>query len=330
MHMNSAPHLLPEDHPEFERLLDEALRQAVPRPVAPDSGDPLPTARLRDLALGSASLIAAGAAPEYRHYVRIREEIRIRATGNPSEGEGPVRAQEGGGLAVAIGEVTEASGAGAVAVLAALTPVLAGIAAVVLLLIGYLLRLVDGERVIADALLTAGWVFAVLAAAAILVAGVALLFAALRNGATALPADPRRRRATAPDPETADMDRARAAWQRALVEKGFLPFFQQQTASPEHADTLNTDALNADALNADGHEQAREEEREVPPDQGHRASDDRPVPSRSGGPSRMPRLGYHRPGFSSPEADGEASSRPRYSSPDFSSPDFGGPEHRPE
>ncbi|NEA44633.1 hypothetical protein [Streptomyces sp. SID11385] len=303
MHMNSAPHLLPEDHPEFERVLDEALRQAVPRPAAPDPDGQLPATRLKALALGSAGLIAATAAPEYRHYVRVREDLRIRTAGDTGQAEVPVRAQEGGGLAAALGEVTEASGAGAVAVVAALTPVLAGVAAVVLLLIGYLLRLVDSEHVIGDALLTAGWIFAVLAAAAILIAGVALLLAALRNGATALPADPRRPRTAEPDPETAEIHRALADWQHALLEKGFLPFLQ------EHADLLERDGQS-------------------PPGEEAPEQDD-PVHSRSG-PSRMPRLGYHRPGFSGPEADGEAASRPRYSSPDFSSPDFGGPEHRPE
>ncbi|MDT0418240.1 hypothetical protein RM574_22395 [Streptomyces sp. DSM 41982] len=308
MHMNSAPHLLPEDHPEFERVLDEALRQAVPRPTAPDPDGQFPATRLKALALGSAGLIAATAAPEYRHYVRVREDLRIRASGDTEKAEVPVRAQEGGGLAAALGEVTEASGAGAVAVVAALTPVLAAVAAVVLLLIGYLLRLVDSEHVIGDALLTAGWIFAVLAAAAILVAGVALLLAALRNGATALPADPRRARTAEPDPEAEGVERARADWRRALLEKGFLPFFQ------EH---FQNDAG------------LQEHGGEGPPGEEGPAQDG-PVPSRSGGASRMPRLGYHRPGFSSPEADGEAASRPRYSSPDFSSPDFGGPEHRPE
>ncbi|WP_433341191.1 hypothetical protein [Streptomyces sp. CA-253872] len=304
MHMNSAPHLLPEDHPEFERVLDEALRQAVPRPAAQDPDGQFSATRLKTLALGSAGLIAATAAPEYQHYVRVREELRIRTPGDTENAAVPTRAQEGGGLAAAIGEVTEASGAGAIAVLAALTPVLAGVAAVVLLLIGYLLRLVDSEHVIGDALLTAGWIFAVLAAAAILIAGIALLLVALRNGATALSADPRRPRAAVPDPEAENVDRARADWRQALLEKGFLPFFQEHTDSQERTG-------------------------EVAPDEEGPAQDGA-VPSRTGGSSRMPRLGYHRPGFSSPEADGEAASRPHYSSPDFSSPDFGGPEHRPE
>ena len=45
-------------------------------------------------------------------------------------------------------------------------------------------------------------------------------------------------------------------------------------------------------------------------------------------PSRMPNLGYGRPGFTSPE--GGSGARPSFTSPDFTSPDFGGPEHRPE
>ncbi|MEU1195669.1 hypothetical protein ABZ446_05540, partial [Streptomyces sp. NPDC005813] len=47
-------------------------------------------------------------------------------------------------------------------------------------------------------------------------------------------------------------------------------------------------------------------------------------------PSRIPQLGYNRPGFSSPEGGPSAGPRPSFSSPDFTSPDFGGPEHQPE
>lgn len=44
----------------------------------------------------------------------------------------------------------------------------------------------------------------------------------------------------------------------------------------------------------------------------------------------LPKMGYSRPNFSSPDDGATAGRRPKFSSPDFSSPDFGGPEHRPE
>ncbi|MFB6548897.1 MULTISPECIES: hypothetical protein [unclassified Streptomyces] len=86
--------------------------------------------------------------------------------------------------------------------------------------------------------------------------------------------------------------RAREAWHDALLERGILPFLREALAEP-----------GATAL--------------------HRTAPAAPT-------SRMPHLGYGRPGFTSPDGGPEAGPRPRYSSPDYSSPDFGGPEHRPE
>lgn len=44
----------------------------------------------------------------------------------------------------------------------------------------------------------------------------------------------------------------------------------------------------------------------------------------------LPKMGYSRPNFSSPDDGATAGQRPTFSSPDFSSPDFGGPEHQSE
>lgn len=85
---------------------------------------------------------------------------------------------------------------------------------------------------------------------------------------------------------------ARQAWHDALLERGILPFLREALAAPA-----------APVL--------------------HRTAPAAPT-------SRMPSLGYGRPGFTSPDGGPEAGPRPRYSSPDYSSPDFGGPEHRPE
>ncbi|MFG2680683.1 hypothetical protein [Streptomyces sp. NPDC048392] len=89
-----------------------------------------------------------------------------------------------------------------------------------------------------------------------------------------------------------EVARAREAWHEALLERGILPFLQEALTGP------GTAAL-------------------------HRTG-----PASPG--SRMPHLGYGRPGFTSPDGGPEAGPRPRYSSPDYSSPDFGGPEQRSE
>ena len=79
------------------------------------------------------------------------------------------------------------------------------------------------------------------------------------------------------------MAQAREASHDALVERGILPFLWEALADP-----------------------------------GSAALGRRPSPA----PSRIPQLGYGRPGFSSP--DGGPAAGPR---PSFTSPDFEGPEH---
>ncbi|GHA63499.1 membrane protein [Streptomyces tendae] len=90
-----------------------------------------------------------------------------------------------------------------------------------------------------------------------------------------------------------EVARARDAWHEALLERGILPFLREALAES------GTAAL-------------------------HRTGPTAPSSS------RMPHLGYGRPGFTSPDGGPDAGPRPSYSSPDYSSPDFGGPEHRPE
>ncbi|MFG3047026.1 hypothetical protein ACGFZR_19115 [Streptomyces sp. NPDC048241] len=287
MHMNSVPqHLLNEDRREFERLLDEALRSAPDHPELSAVGERLNPEQLRTMALNATALITAAAATEYQHYVKAREELRrpapaAEATGaesGPAEpGSGPL------GLAAALGETAEAVGAGASAMIAVLAPVLAGTAAVIFLLVGYLLKMLAPGQQFGRTMLTVGWVFGALTAAAILTAGVALLITALRNSSSA--------GAAAQEEAREAVARARQEWRDALLERGILPFLRDALTQP-----------------------------------GAPAAQPLPAPGPSG---RMPRLGYGRPGFSSPD-DGTATDRPRFSSPDYTSPDFGGPEHQPD
>jgi hypothetical protein len=290
MHMNSVPqHLLSEDRQEYERILDEALRSAPHRPELAAVGQRLNPEQLRTMALNATALITAAAATEYQHYVKVREEMRQPAPSNPPVREGSTGSTDPAtgtvGVATTLGEVAETAGAGAAAVVAVLAPVLAGTAAAIFLLVGYILKMLDPEPAIAQTLLTTGWVFGAITAATILVAAVGLLLTALRNGSSSL-------HAGAHDERSEEVSRARDAWREALLERGIMPFLREALADPGAA------ALGRTAPSAPG--------------------------------SRMPQLGYNRPGFSSPDGGPEAGSRPSYSSPDFSSPDYGGPEHQPD
>ncbi|KOV91836.1 hypothetical protein [Streptomyces sp. NRRL B-3648] len=287
MHMNSVPqHLQSEDRQEFERLLDEALRSAPHRPELAAVGRRLNLEQLRTMALGASALITAAATAEYQHYVKLRDELRQPALSFPpttenSDATGPGSATTG--LAASLGEAAESTGAGAIAVVAVLAPVLSGTAAAIFLLVGYILKMLDPGHTLARTLLTTGWVFGAITAAAILVAAVGLLLTALRNST---PADERAR-----DAAHEELSRAREAWRDALLERGILPFLQEALTEPGTATV--------------------------------------PHPAPPAPPGRMPRLGYGRPGFSSPD-DGTGSGRPSFTSPDYTSPDFGGPEHQPE
>ncbi|UFR03418.1 hypothetical protein KBP30_20595 [Streptomyces sp. Go40/10] len=287
MHMNSVPqHLQSEDRQEFERLLDEALRSAPHRPELAAVGERLNLEQLRTMALNASALITAAAAAEYQHYVELRDELRHPALSAPRPSGNSVPVGPGSTAedpAEPLGDTTESTGAGAIAVVAVLAPVLSGTAAAIFLLVGYILRMLDPGHTLARTLLTTGWVFGAITAAAILIAAVGLLLTALRNS-TATEARTR-------DAAHEELARAREAWRDALLERGILPFLREALAEP-------------------GPTAAR-----------HPAP---PAPT-----GRIPRLGYDRPGFSSPD-DGTESGRPSYTSPDYTSPDFGGPEHQPE
>ncbi|USQ89319.1 hypothetical protein NFX46_39655 [Streptomyces phaeoluteigriseus] len=291
MHMNSVPqHLHSEDRQEYERVLDEALRSAPHHPELAAGGQRLNPEQLRTMALNASALITASAATEYQHYVKVRAELRRPAPASPSSAgheSGTGEPGVGGmGLAATMGEAAEVAGAGAVAIAAVLTPVLAGTAAVIFLLVGYILRMLDPEPAFAKAMLTTGWTFGAVAAAAILVATVGLLLTALRN---------RPSLAAGPYSELSEeVDRAKEAWREALLERGILPFLREALANPGTSAALD------------------------------------PAPAPPPPTGRLPKIGYDRPGFSSPDEGTSAGSRPSYSSPDYSSPDFGGPEHQPE
>jgi hypothetical protein len=297
--MNSAQHLLNEDRADFERALDEALHSADTQAALSEGGNPLNTEQLRTMALSATEPIAACAAPEYQEYRRLREQMREATEERQRARVGPVgpssaTVSSGMGYAAAVAPVADpgGNGAGLFAVVAVLTPMLAGAAAVIFLAAGYALRLEHPVPAIASPLISAGWLFAGVAVCGIVIGMVGLLLTALRNGATALH--------DGPDELPPELARARAAWRRALLERGLRPFLQEALA--EAATMPRTPAPSSYDPNPSG--------------------------------PRMPRLGYSRPDFTSPGPEespepGQRFTSPDFSSPDFSSPDFGGPENEP-
>ncbi|WP_327168386.1 hypothetical protein [Streptomyces subrutilus] len=212
MHMTSAPHLLTEDRPEFDRLLDEALRTAPDRPELATIGERLNAEQLRTMAMGATALLVAAAAAEYDHYVKIRGERRDELLSTPGSADGEDGAQSG-------------DGAGAGAVVAVLAPVLAGTAMLIFLLVGYSLKTIDPEPAFARTMLTAGWLFGALTAASLLFAVIGLLVTAVRNRSTEVVPEETE---TVPD----EVARAREAWRHALLERGIMPFLRDALADP--------------------------------------------------------------------------------------------------
>ncbi|MBV9026180.1 MAG: hypothetical protein JO362_20870 [Streptomycetaceae bacterium] len=281
MYMNNAPHLLIEDRPEFERVLDEALRAAANTPGA--SGSTLNSEQLRAMALSATAAISACAATEYDYYLKARH--RQRAAHNTTY------------PATSGGAGDTASGAGLFAIVAVLTPILAGTAALIFLLIGYLLTVMTPEPAIASPLRTAGWLFAAIAVAGILLGTVGLVATALRDGSSAISA-------SNGTPDDDDVTATKEAWLAALRDHGVLPFLAEARASSADHTAGGTADHTAD-----------------------HTAERTPIRTKPGN-SRIPRLGYSHPGFSSPggEESNDGERRPRFSSPDFSSPDFGEPD----
>ncbi|MFE4371136.1 hypothetical protein ACFRMN_23410 [Streptomyces sp. NPDC056835] len=281
MHMNSAPHLLSEDRADFERILDEALRHAHDRAELSAAGQRLTSEQLRTMALGATALITTSAAAEYERFTKIREEFRSPAPSSSSVQDV---------ASTPSGSEAPDAGAGLAVVITVLAPVLGGTAAVIFLLVGYLLKALSPPPAFARSMVAVGWFFAAVTVVGLLVAAIGLLVTALRNTATQLPAE-EPWGGELPD----EVAHAREAWRQALLERGILPFLRTALADPSA---------------------------------GTRAAP--PAPRQAQPAKHLPKIGYSRPDFSSPDEGSTAGRRPTFSSPDFSSPDFGGPEHRPE
>jgi hypothetical protein len=193
------------DRGEFELVLREALAVPDIRRVLASPTAPVTAVELHARALAAAGTIAAEAAAEYAVLSRLRA-ADVRASRSL-----PGRARPG------------TAGHGLLAALVVLTPTLSAAAAVIFLLLGYALQLAEAERSLADSLIGTGWAALVLAAVAGAVAVVGLFITAARH------------RATPGRPDAVALAHAQAAWRKALLERGLLPFLRRQLGLPSTA-----------------------------------------------------------------------------------------------
>lgn len=288
MYMNSAPHLLSEDRPDFERVLDQALHDEDTRQALARAAAQINPEQLRTLALNATAAINACAAAEYAELLTVRGRVREAAT-TPRGSDHPYQQHPAGeeGLDDAGGPPGEAdartTGAGLTAVVAVLAPILAGAAAAIFLCVGYVLELMSPDPAVAAPMRAAGWVFAVVAGAGFVFGMGGLLLTALRN--TGADQDQLR---VENSPEVAE---ARERWHHALLERGIRPYLQGALAASENGELTIHEPPAA--------------ERRTPP-LGYSPP------------------GFSSPNPEDPEAPrhGPEFSRPDFTSPDFSSPDF--------
>ncbi|MFG3224359.1 hypothetical protein ACGF07_06205 [Kitasatospora sp. NPDC048194] len=281
--MSNPPPLLAEDRPEYERLLGEALRDRTVLAALRAPGA-LTADQLRVRALRDADRVNAAAATEYAHYTGLRESLRTTPP-PPTDAEpyapgllSQLRSGNGG--------------AGLFPVLTVLTPILAWSAALVLLLIGYLLRAADSGLALAGSLVTAGWVALAAGVVAMAVGTIGLLLTAIRGGA-AVPAGIDRELA-------AELTAARGEWRTALRDRGLLPYL--------HAHLPAVPGRPAPAFGSPGF---------TPPDF---SSPDGTGPGRTGpGPGDPAGAAGH-------TARPAAFTTPDFTVPGYTSPDFTGPD----
>ncbi|MGH4032012.1 hypothetical protein ACQB60_24110 [Actinomycetota bacterium Odt1-20B] len=195
----------------FEEILDRALNS---REMARELARPARAAdraRLRASALRGKGAIEAAAAAEYAAYQEAKEHAAQRAPG----------------LAQGVDETPapfSRTRDGILPALAIVVPALSGIASVVFLVWGFVMSAVDGRHYVGGGLLTAGVVCACVAVGAAVGDLAWLLSAAARNRPVA--------EGTPSVAEDAEVGAARDAWERALLERGMLPFLRDGLGDP--------------------------------------------------------------------------------------------------
>ncbi|MEU0158328.1 hypothetical protein ABZ154_05650 [Streptomyces sp. NPDC006261] len=204
--MGTPSRLGDEDRSDYARVLDEVLASAEILRLLERSG--VSSGQLRIRALAAAPETVHAHAAEYRAYTALRRELHgRRGDGGPAPLSGPGH--------------QERPGAGALAVLGVLTPILAAVAAATFLLLGYGLRLTGSMAALADTLVRVGWVSLAIAAATALISLVAVYRTAALRPAPGSPPGVNR---------AADLDRARETWRTALRDKAIRPFLLGELA----------------------------------------------------------------------------------------------------
>ncbi|MER7752235.1 hypothetical protein [Kitasatospora sp. NPDC097643] len=197
-----------QDRADFEAELGRALAGPQVRAALRAAGEgPQEVERLRRCARENAEYVLAAAAPEYETYAALRADADSVAR---LPVDAPARERASGWWGV----------------LAVILPMVAGAVAVILLLLGYLLELVEDVEVLSEALVDAGWAAVGVAAVGGLLGGVGLLAAAARS---------RSRSVAGEEPGGAGglVPAARQTWRSALAERGLVPFLvAQASASP--------------------------------------------------------------------------------------------------
>ncbi|MFD3373031.1 MULTISPECIES: hypothetical protein [unclassified Streptomyces] len=216
--MAGPPRLRPEDRADFEDVLRQALSTTDIRTALLADPTSAAATRLRAQALRAVDEITAAAGDEYREYLAARTVVE---RGRQSRAAGERGRQSR--TTVEYDRQPQPADAGALLpALAVLTPPIAATAAAVLLVLGYSLRLAGVQGPMGGSLVTAGWVFALIAAASTLAGLTALLCTASRTR----PGLGDRTGASA-----RNLHHARARWQRALLERGALPYLRRQLAA---------------------------------------------------------------------------------------------------
>ncbi|WP_030591196.1 hypothetical protein [Streptomyces anulatus] len=195
-----------EDRSDYVSALDEVIGSPEIRQLLERSG--VPGDRLRVRGLAAVAYTTAASDAEYRRYAALRRQARgARRDAGMSPLSGP-------------GD-QERPGAGVLAVLGVLTPVLAAVAAATFLLLGYGLRLAEALPDLAGTLVGVGWLSLVVAGATGLVSVVALYRKAAKQPAGGT--------ASGPDRSPA-LEDSREAWLAALRDRGIRPFLLQELA----------------------------------------------------------------------------------------------------
>ncbi|GGQ71631.1 hypothetical protein [Kitasatospora griseola] len=289
--MNHPPRLLAEDRADFDRLLDEALRDPAVRQALAEPGVHLNTEQLRTRVLAEAETVAAPAAAEYAHYL----ELRAAAAEQRPDGAPPV------------------VGAGLLPALTVLTPLLAGSTGLILLVLGWLLRVTAPGLAFGRAAVTAGLLALAVAAAALLIGGAGLILTARRGATRSAGADPY---------QQAELAAARAAWHTALRDRALLPWLlAHHTATPGTG--VPRPRTSTPDLHSPGYSRAGYGSPGFTSPGADGLTDDQ-------GRSRP--AGFTGPGHSSPDFTGpgpehltDADGRPRPDGPRYTAPDFTSP-----